>query len=53
MISLYAAPRLSLPGSMKDFMLPGIRHPSDTPIDPERMSGSLCLNDNRIGYVRG
>ena len=38
---------------LKDFMLPSIRFPSDGRIDPERMSESLCLNDNRVGYVRG
>lgn len=43
----------SVLNSMKNFMLPGIRFPSDGRIDLERMSESLCLNDNRVGYVRG
>ena len=44
-ISLYAAPGPSLPGSMKDFMLPGVRFPSDGGIDPAHMLESLRLKD--------
>ena len=40
-------------GSMKDFMLLGIRFPSGGRIDLARMSESLRLNDSWIGYVHG
>lgn len=43
MILLYTVPGASLPGSMKDLMLLGVRSPSDRGIDPAYISESLCL----------